>query len=123
MGSEAIIYGKIEGAVWRSEDWRKLHRLNRLILDEILPATDDWPFLIRSMFSIPGENTHEGTYRTQVIHFGASIKDAQEEWNAWLLKWEALLSRLYWINAVVHLENEVGGSHRYEWVVTPDQVD
>lgn len=123
MGSESIIYGKIEGAAWRSEDGQKLHRLNRFILDEVLPVTDDWPFLTRSMFSIPGENSHEGTYRTQVIHFGASIKDAQEEWNTWLLKFETLLSRLYWFSAVVHLESEVGGNHRYEWVVTPDQID
>ena len=123
MGSESIIYGIIEGATWRSDDFRRLHRLNRQILDQALPMTDEWPFLTRGMFSIPGEECHEGTYRTQVIHFGASIKDAEEEWDNWVVKFEVLLSRLYWTSALVHLHSEVGGSRRYEWVIDPDQID
>ena len=39
------------------------------------------------------------------------------------MKFENLLRQLYWIGAALYLENEIGGSYRYEWIVAPDQID
>jgi hypothetical protein len=122
MGFESIIYGRIDGPTWRPHDYRKLQRLNREVIDA-LPETDDWPFLTRSMFAVPGEEPEQGTYRSQVIHFGASLKEVEQDWEAWLAKFEALLSRLYWYSAKLHLEAEHGGDHQYEWLIEQDQID
>src|SRR4051812_5450398 len=49
-----------------------------------------------------------GLYKSQVIHFGASLKDdpdAEAHWASWLAKFEGLLLRkLAWVSAKVHVE-------------------
>jgi hypothetical protein len=112
--SESIVYGCIRD--WPSDDpeLRRLRReTNHGVLAE-LPAGDLWPFLGREMFSfceLPGA----GLYQTQVIHFGASYGAVEYEWNLWIEAFEALLKRLYWASAVVHLETELNGMHTFRW--------
>ncbi|ARS48014.1 MULTISPECIES: hypothetical protein [Pseudomonadaceae] len=114
MESESIVYGCIRD--WPSDDpeLRRLRReTNHGVLAE-LPAGDLWPFLGREMFSfceLPGA----GLYQTQVIHFGASYGAVEYEWNLWIEAFEALLKRLYWASAVVHLETELNGMHTFRW--------
>ncbi|MGK8438262.1 hypothetical protein ACRS3X_13125 [Ectopseudomonas hydrolytica] len=114
MESESIVYGCIRD--WPSDDpeLRRLRReTNHGVLAE-LPAGDMWPFLGREMFSfceLPGA----GLYQTQVIHFGASYGAVEYEWNLWIEAFEALLKRLYWASAVVHLETELNGMHTFRW--------
>jgi hypothetical protein len=122
MGFESIIYGRIHGPIWRPHDFRKLHRLNYDVV-AALPETDEWPFLTRWMFALPGEEPQQGTYRSQVIHFGASLKEVEQDWEAWLTKFEGLLTRLYWFSARLHLETEANGSFSYEWLIETDQID
>ena len=81
---------------------------------DTLPSGDAWPFLGREMFSCcqqPGS----GLYQTQVIHFGASYQTIEYEWKLWVAEFEALLKRLYWASAVVHLETELNGTHTFRW--------
>jgi len=112
--SESIVYGCIRD--WPSDDpeLRRLRReTNHGVLAE-LPAGELWPFLGREMFSfcdLPGA----GLYQTQVIHFGASYGAVEYEWNLWIEAFEALLKRLYWASAVVHLETELNGMHTFRW--------
>jgi hypothetical protein len=112
--SESIVYGCIRD--WPSDDpeVRRLRReTNHGVLAE-LPAGELWPFLGREMFSfcdLPGA----GLYQTQVIHFGASYGAVEYEWNLWIEAFEALLKRLYWASAVVHLETELNGMHTFRW--------
>jgi len=112
--SESIVYGCIRD--WPSDDpeLRRLRReTNHGVLAE-LPAGELWPFLGREMFSfcdLPGA----GLYQTQVIHFGASYGAIEYEWNLWIEAFEALLKRLYWASAVVHLETELNGMHTFRW--------
>ena len=114
MHCESIVYGCIRD--WPSDDpeLRRLRReTNHGVLAE-LPAGELWPFLGREMFSfcdLPGA----GLYQTQVIHFGASYGAIEYEWNLWIEAFEALLKRLYWASAVVHLETELNGMHTFRW--------
>jgi hypothetical protein len=121
MTQQSIIYGFIQGAEGMKSDPHKLHRLNRAII-ESLPEKDAFPHLSRSMFAIPGDDPAAGTYKSQIIHFGASMKDVETHWRAWLEKFEALLRRLYWFNAVVQLRGEVIGDVQYEWTVDANQI-
>ena len=114
MESESIVYGCIRD--WPSDDpeLRRLRReTNHGVLAE-LPAGDLWPFLGREMFSFC-EQPGAGLYQTQVIHFGASYGAVEYEWNLWIEAFEALLKRLYWASAVVHLETELNGMHTFRW--------
>ena len=121
MAQQSIIFGYIQGAEWMSSDFRKLHRLNRAVIQS-LPESDDFPHLTRAMFSIPGDEPAQGTYRSQIIHLGASMKEPELEWRTWLEKFESLLRKLYWFNAVVHLRAEIIGDIEYEWTVDANQI-
>ncbi|UVE19091.1 hypothetical protein NVV93_06865 [Pseudomonas sp. LS44] len=114
MESESIVYGCIRD--WPSADPEQRAERRATNQRELaaLPAGSDWPFLGRDMFSCcqqPGE----GLYQTQVIHFGASYRAVEYEWKLWVEQFEALLKRLYWASAVVHLETELNGTHTFRW--------
>ncbi|MCE9562807.1 MAG: hypothetical protein K8U57_12240 [Planctomycetes bacterium] len=117
MSHEAILYGRIIGATRQpGADYFALHALNRAVLNRF-PWDDDWPWLVRGMFALPAGHP-QGTFRRQVIHFGASIKDAPENrdiWDEWLGKFEALLTQLYWWSAVVHLSTDFEPDRVFEW--------
>ena len=117
MSHEAILYGRIVGATRRpGADYFALHERNRAVLNRFR-REDDWPCLVRGMFALPAGHP-QGTFRRQVIHFGASIKDAPENrgiWDEWLGKFEALLRQLYWWSAVVHLATDFERDRVFEW--------
>jgi hypothetical protein len=112
--SESIVYGCIRD--WPSDspaESRLRREINRQVLDD-LPAGDAWSFLGREMFACC-EQPGDGLYQTQVIHFGASYRTVEYEWSLWIKQFEALLKRLYWASAVVHLETELNGTHTFRW--------
>jgi hypothetical protein len=121
MSHEAILYGHIIGATGRSgtAGYFDLHARNRAVVNR-LPPRDDWPWLVRGMFAVPAGRP-QGTFRSQVIHFGASIKDDPLDrgiWDDWLDKFESLLRRLYWWSAVVHLSTDFEPDRVFEWLPT-----
>ena len=114
MESESIVYGCIRD--WPSGDReQRLARraTNRRMLEQ-LPQGESWAFLGRDMFSFCAAEG-VGLYQTQVIHFGASYQAIEYEWSLWIKEFEALLKRLYWASAVVHLETELNGVHTFRW--------
>ncbi|MGL4319085.1 MAG: hypothetical protein ACRCTL_21025 [Pseudomonas sp.] len=114
MEPESIVYGCIRDWPSGDREQRLLRReSNRRMLDQ-LPQGDAWPFLGREMFSFCAAEG-EGLYQTQVIHFGASYRAVEYEWTLWVQAFEALLKRLYWASAVVHLETELNGVHTFRW--------
>ena len=119
MGSQTVVYGFIEGrqnyldhinpersALYA--DWNK-----SVIL--ALPSTDEPPYLVKEMFAISEYNQVSLQYGFQIIHFGASYKNLEDEWPLWLAKFEQLLRQLHWGQAVVRIESDSVGSHEYRW--------
>lgn len=115
MDNESIVYGVIRevgAGLPRERRLRQEH--NRRIIDA-LPSADGWPFLCREMFGVSGFDEMGGTYQTQVIHFGASYRAVEYEWEKWMAKFETLLKQMYWVSAKVHLETELSGIHTFAW--------
>lgn len=124
MGMESVVYGFIQGPHWPHEDahnydpGQELNQLQRRYMEidqklrekvrfnlhaiSTLPEDDAWPFLSRAMFS---SSTHsiQTTYKSQIIHFGASFKQIEWDWEEWLTKFEALLRKMYWDEIHLHL--------------------
>lgn len=73
MGHEVIIYGAIVGPALSGERFRTLQARNKAVINR-LPAEDQWPWLTRGNFALPGA-WPQGTYRQQIIHFGLTMKD------------------------------------------------
>lgn len=118
MGHISVVYGIIVGERWHIKDTYRLHRLNVQVI-ETLPESDDWPFLTRDMFSIALAGSPDafvqGIYRAQPIHFGATFKEIEWNWDEWLVKFEALLLRLYWNEVYLHLRTQ-GTVGDYDYV-------
>ena len=120
MAHHTIIYGRISGAFGKVEDYYKLHRLNAEVINSLPIDDSEFPWINRSMFSIPNE---QGTFRDQVITFGASYKTLEYEWHLWIEKFEEVLKRLFWFDVTIHAEFEVLGDYKYSWVVDINEID
>ena len=115
MGTQSMVYGVIE--TWSSRTYygAEIAAANTRVLSE-LPETDEWPFLIRSMFAETVEPPNGVEYESRIIHFGAAFKEIETEWKEWTDKFESLLHQLKGRSAVVHLESELVGDHKLVWV-------
>lgn len=113
MDQESIVYGCIKDVFGNELDSER-RRSNREAM-MTLPSAEQWPYLCREMFSLPRVEVYGESYLTEVMHFGASYKAIEYEWSAWMKKFEALLDKMYWVSAVVHLETELSGIHTFTW--------
>ncbi len=118
MDQESIVYGCIKDARFDLLDSNRIRSNREAMLS--LPRADDWPFLCQEMFAIPQVTTSQGNYQTEVMHFGASYKAVEYEWEQWLAAFEQLLGRMYWVSATVHLETELSGTHTFTWETNAD---
>jgi hypothetical protein len=118
MDQESIVYGCIKDASHYDRDSgrRKVNRQAMLNL----PKADGWPFLCQEMFAIPQIEVDHANYQTEVMHFGASYKAVEYEWESWIQQFETLLSQMYWVSATVHLETELSGTHTFVWEASSD---
>lgn len=152
MGMEAVVYGFIQGPsrpheapnmydafskypekqrMYMERDRKLLEKVHQnLQAISALPEEDTWPFLSRSMFS-SSRNSIQTTYKSQIIHFGASFKEIEWAWEEWLMKFEALLRKMYWDEVHLHLISEAwnASSFHYIWkdddekAIYPDHAD
>ncbi len=115
MERESVVYGVIRDMVW-GEDAAASARLqhNRSVLDT-LPDAEGGPLLWRSMFSDSSAREWGSAYQSSLIHFGLTCRGLEYEWSSWLRAFEALLARLYWVQAKVHLETEGSAQHVFIW--------
>lgn len=115
MDQESIVYGCIR-AQPTDEALRDQQFRANLAAIASLPEDDGVPLLAREMFGASGRDIFSGTYHTQVIHFGASYRAVEYEWEQWLARFEALLAKMYWVSATVHLQTELSGNHTFVYV-------
>lgn len=108
MEYESLVYGCIIDANAFDRDRREVNRTAMAGL----PGADEWPFLAKEMFSLPDK---PGSGTSEVLHFGASYRGIEYEWQSWLAEFEKLLSKMYWVSAKVHLETVVSGTHTFTW--------
>lgn len=113
MDQESIVYGCIKDAADLEGDVQR-RKANRAAM-LALPKADDWPFLSQEMFALPNTRVAGESYQTDVMHFGASYKAIEYEWEQWIAKFEELLGKMYWVSATVHLETELSGTHTFTW--------
>lgn len=114
---ESIVYGVIRNIPSGDDAQAQRHLRANWKAIESLPVGDmaDWPVLSRDMFAMPSKDIITGTFHTQVMHFAASYRAIEYEWERWLREFEALLERMYWLSATVHLETELAGKHAFHW--------
>lgn len=115
MEQESIVYGVVRDVAYGTQMERRVRRAHNRDVIATLPDADGWPFLCRDMFGTSGFDERAGTYQTQIIHFGASYRAIEYEWEIWMRKFEALLMQMYWVSAKVHLETELSGMHTFIW--------
>lgn len=118
MDQETIVYGIIRDVASSDRAFQVRSRLANCdaLLD--LNDIDSFPYLTSSMFAIPNDELEQGTYQTQVIHFAASYQAVEYHWEQWMAKFEALLKKMYWVSATVHMETELSGRHTFYWEST-----
>lgn len=116
MDQESIVYGCIKDLAYGDADEKEIERrsINREVM-LALASADEWPFLSREMFSVPSLEQDGTGYQTEVMHFGASYKAVEYEWEQWIAKFEEMLQKMYWVSATVHLETELSGTHTFVW--------
>jgi hypothetical protein len=90
-----------------------------------LPEDDAHPPLCRSLFSVTGGDALHGSYgRQRIIHFAGKFNHFVNDLAPWLDKFEAMLRKLYWINAEVLIMNAaIGPSLALKFLVTQDTAD
>jgi hypothetical protein len=121
MGMHTVIYGYIEEMdFWLDPIKKKIRKHNSDIIKS-LPAADKWPPLSREMFAICNNyKNHTGPnfeYWGRIIHFGANLKSVEQEWGEWRNKFESLLTRLYFMEARVHVQTEYMRLDTSSWKV------
>jgi hypothetical protein len=116
MAHESIVWGFIEGASIRNP---KLQKINKGIIAR-LPEFDEFPPVARSMFSYPRKAQLQGNFRAQVIHFGGSVNHlCFHKIFLWLKKFEDVLSRLYWGEAIAHIWTDyIDGCYQFYWTMS-----
>jgi len=118
MDQESIVYGCIKD-YGQGANRAERRRANREAMLS-LPSGDDWLLLHKDMFAIPSVEDWSGQYQTEVMHFGASYRAVEYEWEQWIASFENLLRKMYWVSATVHLETELSGTHTFNWTSLSD---
>ncbi len=108
--SESVVYGCIKNVA--PLDSTEHRRSNRQAMLE-LPSAESWSLLNREMFAVPDKHCGDLELSTDVMHFGASYRGVEHEWQYWLEQFEKLLRKMYWVSATVHLETELSGLHSF----------
>ncbi|MFN8674018.1 MAG: hypothetical protein U0457_18305 [Candidatus Sericytochromatia bacterium] len=103
MKNRNYFYGYIKSALYKGENFYLLHELNSQEIDK-LPEYDNYPYLSRGMFKSTKDPI---LYREPLITIGGTFKELEpftENFDLWVVKFEKLLSKMYWYRVVLHIE-------------------
>ncbi|RPJ53841.1 MAG: hypothetical protein EHM23_30145 [Acidobacteria bacterium] len=109
MGMTTIVYGYIREPRTGCAKVEQMLESNKKQI-ESLPETDEYPFLVRGLFSFS-----DVSYRNRLIHFAGGYKQLESYWADWLAKFEALLAQLFWERVRLHLITEWTEEFTYDW--------
>lgn len=114
---ESIVYGVIRHLPSTHHEFGVKEQPHNWSVIQNLPLgfDDEYALLKREMFSVSGDDVFSGAYHTRLIHFAASYRAVEYEWENWLKQFEELLKSMYWVSATVHLETELSGKHTFHW--------
>ncbi|ROS00992.1 hypothetical protein EDC56_1415 [Sinobacterium caligoides] len=115
MDQESVVYGCIKDIAvdpLSQEGMRRQETNHQAMMT--LPVLQDMPMIAREMFSL-SRGGSDASGATEVVHFGASYRAIEYEWERWLAEFEQLLQQMYWVSATVHLETELSGTHTFTW--------
>ncbi len=113
MQGESVVYGCIKDTVFRPDGIDRI-KVNRHAMAS-LPSAESWSLLSREMFTSSSQLASDIHQHTEIVHFGAPYLGIEYEWQMWLEQFEALLRKMYWVSAYVHLETELSGVHSFVW--------
>lgn len=114
MKSESIVYGCIQHLPFGDPVARQASCLHNRRVLRTLPSVELNELFYRELFTAQTP-LDKKSWRSQVIHFGASYESVEYEWGHWIRQFEELLKDMYWVSAVVHLETELYGTHSFNW--------
>ena len=76
-----------------------------------LPAVDTWPPPCLNLFATTGVDSLHGSFRgRRIIHFAAHLNDFLEGTDEWLVKFDALMRRLDWLDAELFTRSGCSGT-------------
>lgn len=121
MSGESVVYGCIKDVVYTDDAAiaQQRREVNRRVLAS-LPAAEDWPLISREMFAHPANAIVVDDLHTDVVPFGNSYRGVEYEWEQWLRRFEAILQKMFWVSATVHLETEMSSVHTFTWSTDGD---
>lgn len=97
MGFQTIVHGKIIAGADMAR--------NKAVIDS-LQDQQPFPWIMTEMFGVPQlESPHY--YENQVITFGASYKQLDDDLTGFLMKFEHILSQLDFRSAKIEIESEI----------------
>lgn len=106
--------------LWQEPIMKQVRQHNYHIISS-LPKDDKWPPLSYEMFAIcendKNSNGPDLEYSGRIIHFGANLKSVEQEWIEWKLKFETLLTKLFFLQARVHFKTEYSPLETSSWTV------
>lgn len=126
MSNENIVFAYIREAFpsYRKDDQQMFQRCNDAALND-WPVADTWPPLVRGMLSVTGEGDLGGSFRGhRLISIVGTFNGIEVRGMIqWLEKFEALLRRVYWIEAEVYsLGGWEGGRCRFLYRVPMETI-
>lgn len=108
MSDAGILMGyihEVPSSFQENRDPAYFRRANDAVI-ESLPMPDTWPPLSRSMFSATGAEHLLGGFRSErVIHFAGYLNHLPDSLDEWLDKFEGILCRMFWSEAIVHMKD------------------
>jgi hypothetical protein len=109
MGIGVVVQGYIAAPGWPPQPPSlRVYRLNKAVIQSLPTVDQDWPFIPRSMFALApygGKLERRAPqHEHMLIHFAASYKNMYALEAAWVHKFERILARLWWTEAVAYCE-------------------